>query len=78
MKNYFSDISVVLIAVAVGLGAGYWYGNLTGYNRGVESQQKVVANNAARTINPFSNTDTNPFDETTANPYSNIKTNPFE
>lgn len=66
------------IALVLGLGLGYWYGNSTGFDKGVEAQKNVAVNEAAKGANPFEETNTNPFSESTVNPFEGVKTNPFE
>lgn len=84
-RNYISDISVVIIALLIGVGAGYWYGNLSGVQAGIEQQKTIQAlqekqaeKELTSAANPFNTASTNPFSESPANPYKDVKTNPFE
>ena len=77
-RNFLTDIGAVLVALVLGVGAGYWYGKLAGFQAGVDSQKEIAIENAAKGINPFDEASTNPFDSDAANPFAGIKTNPFE
>ncbi|PIR57815.1 MAG: hypothetical protein COU71_01965 [Parcubacteria group bacterium CG10_big_fil_rev_8_21_14_0_10_38_31] len=89
MKNTFL---IGLIALAIGLGAGYYYGNTTGVKSGVEvgkadllAEQKKVAEDEAKAtqdkileqVNPFSDTNVNPFESEYVNPFEGTTVNPF-
>lgn len=85
MKNYLSDIGTVLAALLIGVGAGYWYGNLSGIQAGMDKQKEIYAlervqeeEQLTSAANPFQESSVNPFKESPANPYKDVKTNPFE
>lgn len=72
------NIYKVLVALIVGLGAGYWLGGLTSskdaYDRAladIQAQQEALGNKAAeeaaKTANPFK----------VENPLEGVKANPF-
>jgi len=89
MKNI---ILIGLVALAIGLGAGYYYGNTVGVKSGVEvgkasllAEQKKVADEATKVaqdkileqVNPFSDTKVNPFEGGYTNPFEGATANPF-
>jgi len=74
----------VLVALAVGLVGGYWFGHQVGYSRAeadVKLVQEAVAkkatDNAAKAANPFQAV--NPLEGVNANPFQKAKNilNPF-
>lgn len=67
--------------LAVGAGAGYWYGRSVGVAEERARAQlaaKEVVREAAQSANPFNETAVNPFAENPANPFANIQLNPFK
>lgn len=82
-------VAVAIIALIVGVGAGYWYGGSSGYARGYQqaetdiqaigqaSAQKAT-NEAAKAANPFQAV--NPLEGVEANPFEKAKKvlNPFQ
>lgn len=77
-RNFITDIGAVLIALFLGVGAGYWYGSMVGFQDGITFEKDLAAKQTVQSVNPFTETSVNPFDQSGANPYENIKTNPFE
>lgn len=88
MKNI---ILIGLIALAIGLGVGYYYGNTTGVKSGVEigkadllAEQEKAAEEAVKAtqdeileqINPFGDA-VNPFEGGYTNPFGGATVNPF-
>jgi uncharacterized protein HemX len=70
-----------LVALAVGLGGGYWYGQQAGValeKARQEAATRQAEEKAAKEANPFLETTANPFEKNPANPYENVKVNPFE
>lgn len=70
-----------VIALVIGVGAGYYIG----YGQGIasekaarEARQAEAEKKAAETVNPFEQTTVNPFEKAPVNPFKNIQTNPFE
>lgn len=89
MKNI---ILIGLVALAIGLGAGYYYGNTVGVKSGVEvgradllAEQKKADEEVAKAaqdkileqVNPFSDSKVNPFEGGYTNPFGGATTNPF-
>ena len=79
----------LIVAVAIGLGAGYYYGNSTGLAEGIKrggleekaaeaARKKEAEKKAAAAANPFEQTSVNPFEKSPANPFEKVKVNPFE
>lgn len=79
-------------ALAIGLGAGYWYGHNVGRARGVDqgrveekARQDTLAiearrqaeKEAAKAVNVFEQANLNPFSKSQTNPYEKVKINPF-
>ena len=59
-------IFAVVFSLLIGLVAGWWYGNKTGYDRGLNDAAKASAETPAVKIdtgykNPFENVNLNPF-----------------
>ncbi len=70
--KYFASI---IIALIVGVGAGYYYGNRVGIQLGINQEKAVeeaakadAAKQAAAAINPF-NKETNPLNQVKINPF---------
>lgn len=66
--------NTALVALGVGLVAGFWFGNRHGYKQAAADVKKVqeaaaskAANDAASAANPFK----------AANPLQNVQANPF-
>lgn len=89
MKNI---ILIGFVALAIGLGIGYYYGNTSGIKRGVESgradllaEQEKAAEEATKVaqdkiieqVNPFSDAKVNPFLGEYTNPFGGATANPF-
>ncbi len=79
----------VFLALVIGLGGGYYYGNIAGVKDGieqgilrekatVEARKKEAGKEAAKAVNPFGQATVNPFDKTPTNPFEKVKINPFE
>lgn len=75
----------VVVALIVGLGGGYYYGNMQGVTKGVaqekataEARKSVAEAEAAKAVNPFEQTTINPFEKSPTNPFENVKVNPFK
>lgn len=76
MKKVILTTTVAsLLALAVGAGVGYWFGNTTGYEKGQEDFRatqealaKKATEKAAKEANPFQ----------AVNPLEGVNTNPFE
>lgn len=71
----------VLVALLVGLGGGYYYGNVRGVSQekaAEEARKKDAEKEAAKAVNPFEQTTTNPFEKSPTNPYDNVNVNPFK
>ena len=71
----------VLVALLVGLGGGYYYGNVQGVAKekaAEESRKKDAEKEAAKAVNPFEQTTANPFEKSPTNPFENVKVNPFK
>lgn len=77
-----------LIALLIGLSAGYWYGSRAGLAEGIKrgvlqekaaegARRKEAEKKAAEAVNPFGGT-VNPFEGTPTNPFEKVKVNPFE
>jgi len=88
MKNI---ILIGLVALVIGLGAGYYYGNMTGVKSGVErgkadllreqeksaeEEAKAAQDKILEQINPFGN-EVNPFEGGYINPFEGASVNPF-
>lgn len=75
---------VVVVALVVGGGIGYYYGNVKGIDKGViqqkaveEARKKEAEQEAAKAVNPF-NQAANPFEKVPTNPFEGVKVNPFK
>lgn len=75
----------VLVALVIGIGGGYWYGNQAGILKGAaqekaraEALKKEAEKEAAKAVNPFEQTTVNPFEKSPTNPFEKVKLNPFE
>ena len=79
---------IAVLCLIIGVVGGYFYGNSQGVQKGIASEkarvvaeQKKVADQAAKTANPFGTTSVNPFStggSSTVNPYKDVKVNPFQ
>lgn len=90
--NYLR-LAWVFLALVVGLGGGYYYGNTVGVKDGtrrgieqgilqekamVEARRKDAEKETAKAVNPFQQATANPFEKTPTNPFEKVKINPFE
>ena len=73
-----------LVALVVGGGIGYYYGNVKGVDAGIarekaaaEARRKEAEQEAAKAVNPF-NQAGNPFEKVPTNPFEDVKVNPFK
>jgi len=74
-------IFAIVVALLVGLGGGYYFGNQIGYKKAQADAKAVAAaeaKKAAEAANPFKSAGTNPLKKVTANPLENVKFNPFK
>lgn len=76
---------IAVAALLIGLGAGFYYGNVRGVKAGVAQEkdveaarQKAADTEAAKALNPFGQTSSNPFDKAKVNPFDKVKVNPFQ
>lgn len=76
---------VAVIALLLGLGAGYYYGNLKGVQKGVaqelaaaDAKKKAAAEEATKAVNPFEQNTANPFGKAPTNPFDKVQVNPFQ
>lgn len=67
-------ILAILIFLAVGFWAGFYFGNKAGYTKGVAVQQVIV--NPIEEVTEQAEEYSNPFKY--QNPFDDVKTNPFE
>lgn len=92
LMSHYHQWVWALVALAVGLLSGYFYGSEAGLRRGRDegilqgiAQEKAVAatkrkeaaEKAAAAVNPFEQT-SNPFEKSPVNPYKDVKVNPFK
>lgn len=77
----FIWIFAIIMALILGVGGGYYYGNKIGYQKAqadVKSAAEAEAKKAAEAVNPFKSAGTNPLDKITSNPLESVKLNPFK
>ncbi|MBT5338173.1 hypothetical protein HN858_04490 [Candidatus Falkowbacteria bacterium] len=67
-------IVVIVMLVAVGFWAGFYYGEKAGYEKGVAVQQVIV--NPIEKVTEQAEEYSNPFKY--QNPFEDVKTNPYE
>ena len=65
-KSPFVWIFAVVSALLIGFGAGWWYGDKKGYDRGLDDAAKASAESPAIKVdtgykNPFEDVNLNPF-----------------
>ncbi len=74
-------IFAIVLALLLGVGGGWWYGNKVGYAR-AQADAKVAAEagakKAAEAANPFKTAETNPLEKVQTNPLESVKFNPFQ
>ncbi|MDO8574794.1 MAG: hypothetical protein Q7R61_00735 [bacterium] len=75
-------VFAIVLALLLGVGGGWWYGNKIGYIKGksdgkTEAQAEALKA-AAEAANPFKQAETNPLENVTTNPLENVKFNPFK
>ena len=74
-------IFAVVVALLLGLGGGYFYGNKIGYQKAqtdAKSAAEAESKKAAEAANPFKQAGANPLENVTTNPLENVKFNPFK
>ena len=81
MGKKFSQYGIILaiVALVIGAGAGWWLGNIQGYEKGYEQagvDAKKVEEKAAQQALEEASKAANPFQA--VNPLEGIETNPFE
>ncbi len=81
--NIVKYIVVAVAALGIGLAGGYMYGNSKGVEKGIAQEKKAqeearqkALEDAAKALNPFSQTESNPLSP--VNPFENINVNPFK
>lgn len=89
-ENSFSKttlITIAVVALAIGLSAGYFYGDQIGFNKGKEAgiaqekkaQEDLLKKASGGTINPADYIpETNPLKDAKTNPFEGIYKNPFK
>lgn len=88
-RNSMMQWVIGVLALVVGMGGGYYYGNMMGHNRGVEAgiaqekaaeiaRREAAEREAASAINPFNQGSANPFEKASANPFDDVNVNPFK
>lgn len=65
-KSSILWIFAIVVALLLGIGGGYWYGNKVGYDRGLNDAAKASAGAPAVKVdtgykNPFDKVNLNPF-----------------
>lgn len=81
MNNKYTPVVFAVVALLVGLGLGFWYGNAKGVASEKKAQEEArlkAEAEAAAAVNPFQQASTNPFEKSPVNPYENVNINPFK
>lgn len=74
-------IFAIIVALLLGVGGGYYYGNELGYKKAQADAKAAVeaeAKKAAEAANPFKSAETNPLEKVQTNPLEGLKFNPFK
>jgi hypothetical protein len=91
-QSYSSSwLAYAIIALLVGGGAGFWFGQEMGLETGYARAEAEAAENAAsverarvadntntKAQNPLAEVKTNPLEGVKTNPFEDVKLNPFE
>ena len=71
-------VFAIILALLLGLGGGYWYGNKIGHQKGLADAAVQDLQKAAEAANPFSQKSVNPLENVKTNPFESFKFNPFK
>lgn len=67
-------IFVIIVALILGIGGGWWYGNKVGYTKGKADGKAEAQAQALKAATEAAN----PFKQAPANPLESLKLNPFK